>query len=163
MSSYKQNPPPIPSFYRIFFTSIDPLIALSGAYLSLFDPETILASSFPRSHHLSVPSPSHAVLLDQAAGAFLMMAFLMIFMLRTTNDMSIWKLFEFAILITDGTLFFSLGKALATQGRLGIGMLRWEEWGTVGITGFVTVMRIAFLMELGFQKKLSVQKEKKSE
>lgn len=153
MSQIPGTPNHIPAFYRVFFTSIDPLIALSGAYMDFFDPETILASSFPRSSDYAKPTPPITVLLRQAGGAFIMMAFLMVFMLRYTNDVKIWKMFEFGILLTDLTLFYSLHGALVEQGRLDVGAIRWEEWGTIAITGFVTVVRIAFLGGLGFTKK----------
>lgn len=81
-----------------------------------------------------------------------MMAFLMIFLLRYTRDVKVWKLFEFGILITDITLFYSLWKALEAQGRLQLESLRWEEWGTVAITGFVTLVRVLFLLGAGFAK-----------
>ena len=152
MSTSRQPLHPIPPFYRIFFTSIDPLIALSGAYISLFDPETILASSFPRSSIYAKPTPPITVLLTQASGAFVMMAYFMIFMLRYTDDVKIWKMFEFGILITDFTLFLSLSDALGIQGRLDVGAIRWEEWGTIVITGFVTSVRVAFLVGVGLKE-----------
>lgn len=152
MSTSRKPSHPIPPFYRIFFTSIDPLIALSGAYLSFFDPETILASSFPRSSIYAKPTPPITVLLTQASGAFIMMAYFMIFMLRYTSDVKIWKVFEFGILITDFTLFLSLRGALETQGRLDVGAIRREEWGTIVITGFVTLVRMAFLVGVGFKE-----------
>lgn len=142
----------IPAFYRVFFTSIDPLIALSGAYLDYFDPETILASAFPRSGSYAKPTPPVTFLLKQAGGSFAMMAFLMIFMLRYTSDIKIWKMFEFGILMTDFTLFFSVFSALRATGRLSVSSIGLEEWGTLLITGFVTVVRIAFLGGLGLRK-----------
>jgi hypothetical protein len=160
MSQIRGNTNPIPAFYRIFFTSIDPLIALSGAYMDFFDPETILASSFPRTSFYAKPTPPVTVLLTQAGGAFLMMAFLMVFMLRYTDDVNLWKMFEFGILVTDLTLFFSLYGALEGQRRLNVGGIRWEEWGTMVITGFVTVVRIAFLGGLGFGKTKRLREKK---
>ena len=82
-----------------------------------------------------------------------MMAYCMIFMLRFTNDIKVWKTFEFGILITDFTLFLGLRGALETQERLDIGAIRWEEWGTIAITGFVTLVRIAFLVDVGFKRR----------
>lgn len=120
--------------------------------MDCFDPETILASSFPRNSLYAKPTPPITVLLTQASGAFIMMAFLMVFMLRYTSDVNIWKMFEFGILVTDFTLFASLYGALAAQGRLSINAIRWEEWGTIAITGFVTVVRVAFVGGLGFSK-----------
>jgi hypothetical protein len=147
---------PIPSFYRIFFTSIDPLVALSGGYLNFFDSHTVITSMFPPTHTWSNRTPAHHMLLHQLGGAFFMMAFLMVFMLRCTKDVNIWKLFEAGILITDFGMFYSMWMALGAQKRLSIGDLRWEEWGS--ITGFVTVVRMLFLMEVGFKKTKEAKK-----
>ena len=120
-----------------------------------------MAEELTRSHPLAQPTPSHAVLLDQAAGPFLTMAFLMLVTLRSTSDVKIWKQFEFSILLADFAVFYSFWRALGGQGRLAVAELRWEEWGTLGITGFVTAVRIAFLAELGFSKKIGVTDGKK--
>lgn len=159
MAQPQRSHQPIPSFYRVFFTSIDPLIALSGAYLSLFDPGTVLASSFDRSSPYAVPTPAITVLLTQAAGALSVMAFLMVFMLRRTDDIVIWKLFESSILIADVALFRSLWQALEAQGRLDVTVLRAEEWGTIAITGFVTLMRVLFVSGVGFGVREHVKKD----
>lgn len=90
-----------------------------------------------------------------------MMAFLMVFMLRYTTDVKIWKIFEFGILMTDFTLFLSLYGALEEQGRLDVAKVRWEEWGTIAITGLVTVIRVAFLMGLGFERNTGLVKKAK--
>ncbi|KAK7188665.1 hypothetical protein DPSP01_013309 [Paraphaeosphaeria sporulosa] len=152
MPRAQSNHNEIPACYRIFFTSIDPLIALSGAYMDYFDPETILASAFPRSGSYAKPTPPVTFLLMQAGGSFIMMAFLMVFMLRYTSDVKIWKMFQFGVLVTDFTLFFSLFGALEGTGRLNVGAVRWEEWGTIIITGFLTLLRLAFLGGFGFGK-----------
>jgi hypothetical protein len=39
--------PSIPVFYRVFFLYIDPLVCLSGIYLSFFDNATFVANGLP--------------------------------------------------------------------------------------------------------------------
>lgn len=150
---------PIPAFYRVFFTSIDPLIALSGFYVDFFDPETLITSLFPASHPAARVTPSHTMILHQLGGSLLMMAFLSAFMLRRTHDVAVWKIFEFGILITDYTLFHSHWVGLGAQNRLAVENIRWEEWGTFAITGFVTVVRILFLAGVGFGNSGSMLKK----
>lgn len=139
----------IPSFYRIFFSFIDPLVALSGVYLNYFDGDTVITSIFPPSHAWSRITPSHTLLLEQSGGFLLMIVFLQVFLLRHTKDLGVWKLFEASLLITDFGMFYSFWNALSMQGRLEPGSWRVEEWGNVGITGFVTAVRILFLMGIG--------------
>ncbi|KAF1957946.1 hypothetical protein CC80DRAFT_491269 [Byssothecium circinans] len=151
---------PVPTIYRLFFTYMDPLMCISGAYLSFFEPESILATTFPRTHNWAQVTPSHAVLLDQAGGAYVMMAFLMITMLRYTNDLNIWKIFQFSILMTDFALYYAFWKGLKAQGRLGLESLRWEEWGTLGLVGSGTVLRTLFLLRVGVAKNIKRTKKR---
>ncbi|KAF2130327.1 hypothetical protein P153DRAFT_288345 [Dothidotthia symphoricarpi CBS 119687] len=149
---------PIPAFYYHFFTTLDPLISLSAIYMNFFSPETILGSAFAPSSPWCTVTPSHTMLMHQAGGAFAMFAFLMVFMLRATNDLKVWKYFEAGVLMTDGAAFWSLGNALASQRRLGVGEWRGEEWGTVVILVVVSVVRIAFLMGLGMEQRRVAKK-----
>jgi hypothetical protein len=155
-----QSSDTIPSFYRVFFTSIDPLIGLSGAYVNFFDPDTLITSVFPSDLPYTKITPSHTLILHQMGGCFIMMPFLMVFMLRATSDIKVWKFFEAGILITDFGLFFSLWKGLEVQNRLGLEILRWEEWGTIAITGFVTIVRILFILGVGLRKSTSAVKKR---
>ncbi|KAF2793284.1 hypothetical protein K505DRAFT_306063 [Melanomma pulvis-pyrius CBS 109.77] len=143
----------IPSFYRIFFPSIDPLIALSGAFFAYFQPDVTMSSMFPLSHAWARITPAHTMLLQQLGGWYISVIFLQVFLLRYTQDVNIWKLFQFSVLITDAALFQSLWVALKAQERLQIEKVRPEEWGTAAITGFVAVVRILFLAGVGFGKK----------
>ncbi|KAF2110777.1 hypothetical protein BDV96DRAFT_583696 [Lophiotrema nucula] len=143
----------VPAFYTVFFTSIDPLIALGGgAYIVFFRPQTFIDQLFPRTSPYSVITPSHTLLLHQLGGTFLMVGFLQVFMLRYTKDLAIWKFLQFSILIEDVVLFYSLYAGLVTQNRLALESVRAEEWGSVAITGFVLIARVLFLLEVGFKK-----------
>ncbi|KAH7135329.1 hypothetical protein B0J11DRAFT_518141 [Dendryphion nanum] len=152
--------PPIPSFYHIFFSSIDPLIALSAIYFNFFDPETSLGSMFPPSDPSFVITPLHTLILHQLGGAFFTIIFLQVVLLRYTKDVQIWKIFQTSILLMDFAMFFSIWMALKSQNRCQVGRIRWEEWGNIGITGFVTITRIAFLAEVGFKKSRNQAKKR---
>jgi len=73
-------------------------------------------------------------------------------LLRATNDLKVWKHVQTAILLIDIAMLYSAWDALRLQGRLGFADWRGEDWGTVGLTMFVTVLRLAFLAEVGFKK-----------
>ncbi|KAF2193417.1 hypothetical protein K469DRAFT_550987, partial [Zopfia rhizophila CBS 207.26] len=151
-----QKAPAILAFYRIYFTRIDPLIALFSAYLDYFDLDMVLTSVFPK----SVSQPDHNMLLHQLGGFMLNYAFLDIFLLPYTKDIKVWKSVEIGILLTDFAFLNSLCVGLSVQGRLAPTAWRWEELGSLAITGSATLARILFLAEVGFSRNGAVTKKK---
>ncbi len=143
----ESSTPAIPAFYRIFFTYIDPLVASWGAYMDFFTPDTVLNSFVPN----SARNPAHDMLFQQLGGGLLNIAFLSAVLLRYTNDVKIWKIVQLGILIVDVVGLYSLWDGLGRQGRLDPRGWRGEDWGCVGITGFVTVLRMMFMAEVGFR------------
>lgn len=84
----------------------------------------------------------------------------MVTMLRYTKDVGVWKFFEAGILICDLALFGSYWVGLKEQGRLDIGELRWEEWSSLAITGFITIMRGLFVAGVGLRSTSTRAKKK---
>lgn len=72
-------------------------------------------------------------------------------LLRYTSDIKIWTIIQIADFIVDVAYFWAIYGALSEQGRLAVDHWRAEDWGSVVITGAATVMRIGFLMGLGFK------------
>lgn len=87
-----------------------------------------------------------------------MFAFLMIFMLRATEDLKVWKYFEAGVFIVDLATFWSMWGALEVQGRLGLEEWRWEEWVSFAILVAVSVMRVTFLMGFGNRERRVAKK-----
>jgi hypothetical protein len=152
----------IPAFYRVFFPSIDPLIALSGIYFAYFQPAITVSSMFPLSQ-VNI-TPSHVMLLQQLGGCYISVSLLQIFLHRYTYDVGVWKLFQLSILISDIALLHSLWTALGAQERRGFGKMRAEEVGIVLVTAFVGLVRVLFLTGVGsgskVVKKVEVAEEK---
>ena len=102
MTTPSTAPHPIPPFYHTFFTTIDPLIALSGVVLNVFFPETVinsyrpLSSATTTSDKLFTSPTAHAYtpetqlvtsyLLYQISGALLFATVLDVFLLRRTRE-----------------------------------------------------------------------------
>jgi len=139
--------PPIPAFYRHFFTIADPLVAVWGAYMTLAYPDTVLDSFVPRT--LSRRDPAQFVLFQQLAAWPLGTAFLSIFLLRYTRDVGVWKIFQASVLVVDVVLGYAIWDALGRQGRRSFGALRPEDWGCIGITAVFGLMRSAFVLGIG--------------
>jgi hypothetical protein len=135
----------IPIFYRAIFKWVDPIIATHGAYLYLFDRDTVIRSFIPN----STRNPQHDMLFYQMAGNMLSIAVLDTFLLRYTADIVVWKIVQCAVWVVDVTMLWGIYEALRDQNRLSVGALRWEDWACIGITGFAAVVRTLFVAGVG--------------
>lgn len=139
---------PIPTVYRIWFASLDPLIALSGALGNIFASTTVLDSYNPKA--AVPPAIETKALLDSSTGFLLGTLFLQVVLLRLRpRDVTVWKCLQASIAIADVAIISSKLIGLSEQGRLDPSLWRWEECGTLGITSFVVATRSSFLCGLG--------------
>ena len=139
----------IPTFYRIWFTTIDPVLWLFGAWTTITKPETVLASIAPRSATPNVPPTSF--LLQQSAGARVMCAFTDIFLLRSTNQISVWRTQQASILcynmVSLGSMLWSWKQqSLLSLEHLGSGDL--IHFGAVVV---LAAVRAAFCAGIGLE------------
>jgi hypothetical protein len=135
----------IPTFYRIFFTIIDPFLCLWGAYMDFFTPDVVLSS------HIPSPSPDegHRMILAQRGGLLLCLGFLSAVLLRYSRDIKVWHILQIGLLVSDGAYFWAAGGVLAEQRRLWPQTWRGEDWGSLGVMGVVTLVRLGFLARVG--------------
>ncbi|KAJ4380190.1 hypothetical protein N0V86_004499 [Didymella sp. IMI 355093] len=146
----------IPSFYRIFFTWLDPIICLWGAYLDFFAPRTVLSS-----HILEdTPDIGHIMILKQRGGNMLNFGFISAFLLRYTQDPKIWHIVEIGLLITDFAYFPAVFGALNAQHRVLPEMWRAEDWGSLVVTGAATLVRLAFCARVGFAEEQEIEERR---
>ncbi|KAK7890415.1 hypothetical protein LTR67_008301 [Exophiala xenobiotica] len=138
----------IPSFYRVFFSTIDPLIALTGILTNIFAPSVILKSY--NSNPTLPPSTETTVLLRSSAGYLLSTMFLQTVLLRLRpTDLTVWRCLQIAILIQDVAILASLTLALATERRLNLALVRPEEWSNLVVLTAVGLIRAAFILDVG--------------
>ena len=148
MSQPKSSARVIPLFYRVFFTWLDPIICLWGAYLDFFAPRTVLSS-----HILDdTPDIGHIMILKQRGGNMLNFGFISAFLLRYTSDPKIWHIVEIGLLITDFAYFPAVFGALNAQHRVLPETWRAEDWGSLVVTGVATLVRLAFCARVGFSE-----------
>ncbi|OSS55096.1 hypothetical protein B5807_01713 [Epicoccum nigrum] len=135
----------IPAFYRVFFTTVDPLLCLWAAYMDFFTPDVVLSS------HIPFPSSDegHRMLLAQRGGLLLCLGFLSAVLLRFAPDIRVWHILEVGLLVSDFAYFWAAGGVLRAQGRLWPEAWRGEDWGSLGVTGLVTLVRLGFLARVG--------------
>ncbi|KAK0909590.1 hypothetical protein LTR57_016300 [Friedmanniomyces endolithicus] len=148
----------IPRFYRIFFTTLDPLIALTGFISALFFPSFLLNTYSPTA--TIRPTTETIQLLNILAGFYLSVVPLQVFLLRARpQDLTVWRVLQFSVLITDLAVLGAMAIALNAQGRLQPGHWRLEEAGSVVVTVGVGLIHIAFLMSLGMGRQARGAKE----
>ena len=148
----------IPAFYWYYCTLVDPLLSLSAVYMNYFNPSLFMDPGFAQSSPFGRITPSHLFLMHQFGGTFVAWSFLQLTMLRETTDMNVWTRFQTALAFTDVAVLYSQVKALEAQGRLGWGMLRWEESSNAVIVVVILLIRVGFVAGWGFGKACAAKK-----
>jgi len=145
-------PSRFPRPYTLFFLYIEPISALVGAYYAHFDPAKYLAlTSFPSSSSLlsySSPSIVTTTILSQLANLYLLFALNEALVLRSTNDLRVWRTLLFGLLMADaGHLWSVNGFGWSVYWRA----WEWNEmmWGNLGFVYLGMAMRVCFLSGVG--------------
>jgi hypothetical protein len=138
----------IPTYYRLFFLTIEPISALLGAYFAHFQPQAYLqlthAASAPQNH---IPIGTQVV-LTQLANLYLLFAINEALVLRSTSNLRVWRTLLFGLLVADfGHLFsvFKLGSDVYWRVQYWSAM----DWGNVAFVYVGALTRIAFLCGFG--------------
>lgn len=139
----------IPAFYRTFFRWIDPCIAFWGTYNYIVTPDEVVNTYIPRT--IAPRDPNFDMLLYQLGGYITATGIMSVALLRYTSDVGVWKIFQGAVLVQDLALLYGAYDALAKQGTLHPSGWRVEDWGFIGITVVVSVIRAAFVAGVGFK------------
>ena len=142
----------IPSFYRIWFTTIDPLFSLLGVTTNLFSPASVLTSYSIRP--ASPPATETMFLLDTVAGMLGGLMVFQVYLMRAKpTDLVVWRAVQAATVLVDIGMLGGFLRAMGREGRMGIGRWRGEEWINLGFLVTVLGIRGAFLGGLGIGTK----------
>ncbi|KAF2029611.1 hypothetical protein EK21DRAFT_89697 [Setomelanomma holmii] len=134
-------------FYHFYFTTFDPTTLLLTVLSCIFTPKSLL--------DLIVPTPARplppleAALVYQTAGLYGFMGIMFAVLLRSTNDIKVWRIVEGATLAVDVSLLGVLLVVLDMQGRLGLGEWRASEIVNAGFVVWCVILRASFLMGVG--------------
>ncbi|KAI9819481.1 MAG: hypothetical protein M1827_006929 [Pycnora praestabilis] len=160
--------PSITLIYRLYFTTIEPLLALTGSYLAIFRPRQFLdltapASLLPSSTNSSddggAVSPLIRLLLMDISILYIFFALNLAILLRVCSDMRVWRTLLSTALFSD---VGHLGRAWWAMelGFEGGGMKFWDmrqwgsgEWGSLGTLWLGLGMRVAFLTGVGLRER----------
>jgi hypothetical protein len=145
-----------PLIYQVFFLYIDPLLCLSGIYLSFADQSIFIQNGVPSalkdssSPLLPPRNPALPRLVSHfmfSIGSYSIGIFaLQILLLHQFSDTSdlrnlkLWKILQFSILTIDLGLLYGV---IAASPRAFLDMNN-------GILGVVAMLRTAFILGLGF-------------
>lgn len=138
----------IPLIYRIYFLLLDPIFALSGAYLILTQPASFLVATTPTSlTPLLAPTALTTLLLTNIASLYILFGFLALVLLQT-RDLRIWRTILAGILVSDIGHAYAL---YAADPAAFVNAEKWrgEDWVNNGILVFGALMRVGFLMGVG--------------
>lgn len=145
-------PSTVPPLYRLFFLYIEPISALVGAFYAHFDPGAYLhlthAASFPTST-LAPPAGTTAV-LSQLANLYLLFALNEALVLRSTNDLRVWRTLLLGLLIADLGHLWSM-RGTGTFWQVYVAFWEWNEmaWGNVAFVYVGAAARACFLAGVG--------------
>jgi len=90
------------------------------------------------------------MILKQRGGGMLNFGIMSAVLLRYTNDMNVWRIVQLSCFVVDLAYYWAVWEVLAKQGRLSVGTWRAEDWGSIGITAFAGLVRLAFMARVGF-------------
>lgn len=148
----------IPLLYRIYFHWLDPANSLMTAYFCLFQRTLFLKQ-------LTVMIRSRNVNYDpvlwQVAGLYLLIATLQAWMLRYTNEIAVWKITTFGVMIVDVMILGSMLELNWGPNGLALGAVRRLDWSNGSLTLIAIFIRIAFIAGVGLETETEKKDKKK--
>ncbi|KAF9691208.1 hypothetical protein EKO04_010609 [Ascochyta lentis] len=140
--------PYVHSFYRIWFTIVDPTVLFFTVLACIFSPATILETVAPPSIEPYRPL-SHGPLLHQTAALFGFLGIMFAVLLRASPDPKVWKIVQGATLGVDLALLATFYNLLRSQNRLEFRAWSGVDWVNIGFTVWVGLIRVAYLSGVG--------------
>ncbi|KAH6639053.1 hypothetical protein C7974DRAFT_373337 [Boeremia exigua] len=144
--------PHVHSFYRIWFTIVDPTVLFFTVLTCIFSPATLLETVVPRSIDPYNPL-SHGPLLHQTAALYGFSGIIYGVLLRVSPDPKVWRVVQAATLGVDIALLVTLYELLRLQGRTDVSTWHGGEWFNLLFTVWVALIRAGFLLGVGGDRK----------
>ncbi len=140
--------PPIPFLYRLLFLYLEPAGAFFGTIVNIFDPLQYLQSLSPTAT-ASDYSPLSQPIYDQLAAHLLYFSWSQAIVLRSTNDIKVWKALLFGMVLCDILHLFASYRVLGPEVFFSPSLWRWEEWVNFIMLYGPGGSRLAFCAGLG--------------
>jgi hypothetical protein len=140
--------PHLHSFYRVWFTTVDPTVLFFTVLTCIFSPATILETVVPPTTEPFNPL-THGPLLHQAAALYGFCGVVQGVLLRASPDPKVWRIVRAATLGVDIALLATIYNLFRLQGRMDVSTWHGGDWFNVLFTAWVGVIRTAFLLGIG--------------
>jgi hypothetical protein len=142
----------LPAVYSCFFLFIEPVSALVGAFYAHFKPlDYLQLTHLPSSpSNMSAIPLSTDIVLTQLANLYLLFALNEALVLRSTNDLRVWRTVLFGLLLADCGHLYSVS-SLGPQIYWRFWTWNAMHWGNVGFVYAGALMRLSFLAGVGLK------------
>ncbi|KAK7532505.1 uncharacterized protein J3D65DRAFT_606389 [Phyllosticta citribraziliensis] len=149
----------VPLVYRVYMLWLEPVFAVIGAYLYIFTPTDALQIITPPPLHPQTlqQTPIEKLLMWEVASLYVYFAFIEFVVLRYVGSerRDIWRLVVAGILLCDMGHLWSLKLVADASGQPSAlwdprMWTRWEDWGNQFTTWFGFLLRVSFILGVGF-------------
>jgi len=134
----------IPLLPRLTLTLVEPLMSLNGALICLRNPQRLISDYLTRGAVSYAPETQ--TLYTQLAGFWLFFAFIEVFVLRSFDDLRLWKRICIGMLFSDAVYFWAAAQAVGGWNEfLKVGVWSADEW-TVTLGALLPVSMRLFIV-----------------
>src|SRR6266487_3671012 len=128
--------------YHIYFQSVEPLMALTGAFVTHFTPAQFVNIMSPAAFTIDSIPPTIQLLLSNLASTYLLFALNEALVLRLSTDLNVWRAVIATYLICDAGHLYAV---YASRPDLFWALSRWRsvDWTNLGVLWFDVVLRSA--------------------
>lgn len=132
-----------------------------GSIMVFSDPASYVGRV---TRHLVPFTPDTAFLYTSLGGAWLYFAFVEAVVLRVTDDLFLWRVLCFGMLLSDFSFVYSLVQAVGGWGVFS-DLAGWtvEEWADMAATAPMLLVRILIVLGIGFRSDTKRQQSGKAE
>lgn len=148
----------LPLVYRALFLYFEPLAALLGTFTLHVYPSTFLNGMCQGSRYAS----DNQIIYDQLAGTYMLFAFNEAVVLRLTRDMLVWRAIIIGTLLCDALHIYASWTALGSSVFWDPRAWRvedWSDWINLGSLWGQAAIRVAFLLQIGFNKSINIKRK----
>ena len=150
--------PPVALIYVHYFRTIEPILALVGAYLAHSSPGEFLQTMSPASFvmddsSLSSSSSSQAtqLLLSTLSATYFLFALNEALVLRATRNLSVWRSVQLSYMVCDVGHLYAI-YVLCPSRFWAVAAWTARDWTNLGVLWFDVSLRAAFLVGIGVGK-----------
>jgi hypothetical protein len=148
----------LPAIYRLTLLVLEPLFALNGAYMTCTPQAYVSAIA----HNAALYRPANQFLYTQLGGAWLLFAFNEAVVMRLVDDLRVWRLLCWGMLVSDVCYRVSSVQAVGGTARM-LDLGAWNAFDWAVFASAVGPMLVRVLIVAGVGVETEEGKAKKGE